>query len=176
MQYLTPDGEFLPLIWKTPYNHDTTAEAQRTATVNNEPTLAQQHSVEETDINTIVRNFTRTGVLPQAALPPSYQDFDEVFDFQTAMNLVTQAKRSFEALDADVRDAFRNNPQLFVAQVDDWLKEEDQAKREQNLEILRAMNLAVPKGPVADRTTLGDVLRAIKEQGTPKEPPAPKHP
>lgn len=174
-------GEILPdppppVLWKTPYNHDVDAEATRTALFCLDVTKTQQHGKEEADINTIVDRFLKTGSLPQVAIPPNYEDFDEVFDFQTAMNAVAAAKASFNAMDATVRDAFRNDPHRFVAQIDAWLNEPDPAERERNLALMRAMNLAVPKGEPADRTTLGDVLAAIKEQGTPKEPPAPKSP
>lgn len=173
---ITEDGERVPFEWKTPYNHDTNLEAMRTAHYSKEPTLTQQHGKEEADINTIVSRFMKTGLMPQIPLPPTYADYDEVFDFQTAMNAVAAGKASFAKLPADVRDVFRNDPQRFVSQVDAWLAETDPKKREANLETMRALNLAVPPGPIADKTTLGDVLAAIKEQGTPKEPPAPKTP
>lgn len=160
-------------FWKTPFNHDTDAEAARTALTCLDPSLAQQNGKDEADINTIVSRFLKTGVLPQVPMPPSYQDFDEVFDFQTALNLINAGKHSFMGMPAEVRDAFNNNPELFVNTVDQWIQETDPKTREKNLEVLRAMNLAVPAGPIADKTTLGDVLKAIKEQGAtaPKPPP-----
>lgn len=157
-------------FFKTPYNHDRDAESSRTATYCQEPTLAQQHSKEEADINTIVRNFGITGHLPQVQLPPTYEEFSEVFDFQSAMNQVLAARQSFDAMPAEVRDAFHNDPARFVGTVDAFLAEPDQAKRAHNMTLLRGMGLAVDSTP-ADRTTLGDVLKAIKEQGTPKAPP-----
>lgn len=174
---LTADGEIInePLAhptWKTPFNHDTEAEAKRTALYCLDPTLAQQHGKEEADINTIVDRFLTTGLVPQIPVPPTYEQFDEVFDFQTAMNLIAAGKASFMAMPAEIRNAFHNSPELFVNTIDDWLSEKDTNQRNKNLEVMRAMNLAVPAGPPADTTTLGEVLAAIKEQGTPKPAPA----
>lgn len=169
--YVNEDGEILPISFKTPFNHNTNQESRRTALYCKDESLAQQHLKEEVDINTIVGRFLKSGTMPQIPLPPSYEDFDEVFDFQTAMNLIAAGKASFGAMDAEVRDAFHNDPARFVRQVDAWLGESDPELREKNLEYMRALNLAVPKGPKADDTTLGDLLRAIKEQGTSQAPP-----
>lgn len=160
-------------FWKTPFNHDTDAEALRVGLVCLDPSLAQQHAKDETDINVIVDRFLKTGTVPQIPVPPTYEEFAEVFDFQTAMNIIAAGKHSFSQLPAEVRDAFRNDPGRFVGQVDAWLAEEDPKKRASNLETMRALNLAVEPGPIADRTTLGDVLKAIKEQGAHQAPPDP---
>lgn len=177
MLRLDPEtGQMVPFEWKTPNNHNVNDEAKRTALYCRDATLTQQNGKEEADINTIVNRFLKTGLVPQVPVPPTYQQFDDVFDFQTAMNVVAAGKASFEKMPADIRDAFHNNPQLFVETIDTWLAEPNSEIREKNLELLRAMNLAVPAGPPADKTTLGDVLKAIKEQGTSKVPPAPANP
>nr|QJB19185.1 MAG: internal scaffolding protein [Microvirus sp.] len=172
--YISVDGERVPIYWKTPYNHDTNAEAKRTELICTDESRAQQHLANEVDINTIVGRFLKTGTMPQIPMPPRYEDWDDAFDFQSSMNLIAAGKASFAALPAEVRDAFHNDPARFINTIDHWSQEPDQAKREKNLETMRALNLAVPPGPKADDTTLGDVLRAIKEQGTPRELPAPK--
>lgn len=173
--YLTDDGERVT-GWKTPFNHNTEHEAHRTALFCKDETKTQQHGKEEADINVIVSRFLKTGVMPQIPLPPQFEDFGEEFNFQDAMNTIAAAKFSFAQLPADQREAFGNDPITFVKTIDSMLMETDDRKRERNLEILRAMNMAVTPGPIADQTTLGDVLAAIKEQGTPKEPPALKTP
>lgn len=173
--YLTNDGEIETVFFKTPYNHDTDAEAKRTGLECLDKSLTQQQFKEECDINTIVKNFKVTGNLPLTNLPPLQDDFDsdEIFDFQSAMNMVIQAKQSFAGMAAEVRDAFNHDPQRYVSQVDAWIKEPDKERREMNLSVMRAMGLAVQPGPKADTTTLGDVLKAIKESGRQGGPPAP---
>lgn len=178
MDYVDHNGEVIsgPYAFKTPFNHNTQAESAKGGQVNREPTKTQQHQAEEADINTIVRRFGVTGQLPQVPLPPSLEEFADIFDMQTALNVMAQAKASFMGLPADVRAAFNNDPAYFVSTVDTMLTDDDLARRDQNLTALRAMGLIVPKGPVADQTTLGDVLKAIKEQapkGVSPAPPAP---
>lgn len=144
---VTPDGEIKDaIIWestsyfKTPFNHDTDAESCRTALTCLDPSKAQQHQAEEADINTIVRRFGVTGTLPQIPMPPTLDEFGEIFDFQSAMNTLTAAKVSFGMLPAEVRATFQNNPHAFVAYV-------DAATEAGDLEQLRKWGLAVPAAP-----------------------------
>jgi len=80
MHYITADGEIteLNLVFKTPYNHDTLAEALRTAQVNDEPSKTQQHFKDEADINEIMRRWLKTGEIKEIPLPPQYGDFTEI--------------------------------------------------------------------------------------------------
>jgi len=104
-------------------------------TENDEPSKAIQSSKDECDINTIVRRFGVTGVLPTVQVPPSYQQFGEVFDFQSAMNLVLEAQQSFAGMNADVRMRFANDPGRFV----------DFCQDPANTEEMRKMGLLVPE-------------------------------
>lgn len=79
-----------------------------------EPSLAKQSFREECDINEIVRRFGVTGELPQGVVAPAYAEYDDVWDFQTAMNAVVHAQESFNAMPAATRDRFQNDPQKFL--------------------------------------------------------------
>ena len=81
--------------------------------------LTHQSFKEECDINTIMRRFAVTGELPDNVRVPQYQEFDGVFDFQTAMNLVRTSQEAFEAMPATVRDRFNNDPARFMDFVND---------------------------------------------------------
>jgi phage internal scaffolding protein len=76
--------------------------------------LTQQQFREESDINTIVDRFMKTGHLPEPASMPQYVDYEGVFDFQSAMNVVRQADENFMRMDAKVRARFHNSPQEFL--------------------------------------------------------------
>jgi len=76
--------------------------------------LTQQQFAEEADINTIVNRFLKTGVLPTPNTFPQYVDFEGIFDYQSAMNLVRAADESFMRMDAKVRQRFNNSPQEFL--------------------------------------------------------------
>lgn len=80
-----------------------------------DPTLAQQHFKEECDINTLVEQFRLTGEMPQLQRLPTYEDYEDVFDFQTAMNTVRMATETFMSLPAQLRARFHNDPQEFLA-------------------------------------------------------------
>lgn len=83
---------------------------------NFEPTRTKQAFKDEADINTLVRKFGVTATSQMRGLRvPSYGDFgSEVFDFQSAMNAVVEAQRTFDALPAQVRKRFGHDPQAFM--------------------------------------------------------------
>jgi len=168
------------ITFKTPHTTDHDEVSKATAYVETGTSKTQQHQKSEADINEIVRRFGVTGRLPAAPLPPSLDEFGEVFDFRTAMDKLNMAKTAFLSLPAEIRNAYNNSPHQYVAHVDSMLNEPDQAQREKNLEVMRAMGMAVTPGPKADKTTLGDLLAALKERtaagGTLQPPATPKEP
>ena len=105
---------------RAPFAYDAD-EASDFSSVEFEPdsSLTHQSFKEECDINTIMRRFAVTGELPDNVRVPQYQEFDGVFDFQTAMNLVRTSQEAFEAMPATVRDRFNNDPARFMDFVND---------------------------------------------------------
>lgn len=152
-----------PVFFKTPFNHDTMAESDRTALTCPEPSKTQQHFVEESDINVIVGRFLKTGELPPVRTPPSYADFTEITDFQSAMDTINQAKESFAALPAEVRSTFQNDPGRFLAYVDHCNDTGD-------LEPLRKMGLGVKTAP-DDRPEGASAVPPTPPAATPQPPP-----
>lgn len=94
------------------YNTDLVSEA--TGLKCEDPTLTQQNTREQTDINFIVQTFARTGVLPQPVTLPTYGDFSGVSDYREALELIQQAEDAFNSLPADARAHFSNNPADFL--------------------------------------------------------------
>lgn len=104
---------------KTPYNFDSDIDSFSSGLdCSDSPSLAQQHFRDECDINIMVERFARTGV-PPAPQVPAAVEFNEVFDFQSAMNVVVEAQRGFSTLPAKVRARFSNSPGEFLAFVQD---------------------------------------------------------
>lgn len=93
-------------------SHD--AVSTSTGLACDDPSLTQQQFKEESDINTIVDRFMKTGYLPDPVSMPQYVDYEGVFDFQSAMNVVRQADENFMRMDAKVRARFHNSPQEFL--------------------------------------------------------------
>ena len=100
----------MSIFLRSPFNYDRDAVSVETGLECQDKTLAQQQFLEDSDINTIVRRFKLTGQLPDNVRAPQYADFEGVFDYQTAMNAIRQAQESFNAMPADVRSRFANEP------------------------------------------------------------------
>ena len=73
----------------------------------------QQHFERETNINSIVNRYQKTGVLPTALIREV--QFGEVGpDLVQSLNKIKEAKEQFMQLPAKIRDQFENNPDHFL--------------------------------------------------------------
>ena len=135
-----------PPFLRSAYNYDTDKASDEAGLQCLDPSLTQQQFKEEADINTIVDRFLRSGVLPNSVNMPQYVDYEGVFDFQSAMNVVRQADENFMRLDAKVRARFNNSPQAFL---------EFFANPDNTEEAIR-LGLAIPKAPAVAEATVGD--------------------
>lgn len=113
---------------RTPYNYDMSAAGDESALHCTDESMAKQSFAEECDINTIVRRFGITGELPTNIRMPTYGDFTGVHDFKTAMDAIATANESFDALPAEVRARFNNDPAAFVDFCSDT-RNRDEAKK-----------------------------------------------
>lgn len=78
--------------------------------------LTKQADLAASDINNILANYQRTGLLPELIkADPQYGDFSDVASFQEAFEIVAHAETQFAALDAHVRQRFDNDPAKFLA-------------------------------------------------------------
>lgn len=102
------------IFLRTPYNYDMNKAGDESGLHCKDDSRTKQSFAEEADINTIVRRFHISGELPTNVRMPTYADFGEVFDFQTAMNAIREAQESFMAMPAHVRARFHNDPAEFV--------------------------------------------------------------
>lgn len=93
-------------------NHD--ARSTETGLACLDPSLTQQQFKDDADINFIVDRFMKTGHLPDPVSMPQYVDYEGIFDFQSAMNVVRAADENFMRMDAKVRSRFNNSPQEFL--------------------------------------------------------------
>jgi len=99
---------------RTPYNYDKDAASNESGLHCEDASLAQQHFKEECDINTILQKFNITGLLPENTLSPRYGDFTGIGDYHTAMNRVIAVQEEFEALPAQIRARFNNDPENLI--------------------------------------------------------------
>lgn len=78
------------------------------------PTPTQQHLKAECDINNILRQYDKTGLITHVNnATAQYGDFTEVNEYQESLNRVIAAQDAFAALPSDVRKRFANDPGEF---------------------------------------------------------------
>lgn len=99
---------------RTKFNYFADKVSLKTGLACVKPSKTQQSFKEDADINTIVRRFGLTGKLPDNVRMPEYADYNDVFDFQTAMNTMMEAEREFMKLPSDIRRRFENDPQQLL--------------------------------------------------------------
>lgn len=120
---------------RSPYNYDVIAVGEVHCVKEWPPSLTQQSQSEEADINTIVRRFGLTGQLPAMDKLPVWDDFSDAPDFQTAQNMLVEARESFMRLPPEIRLRFNNEAARFV----------DFASDPGNIDDMVKMGLAVKK-------------------------------
>lgn len=105
------------------------------------PVLVKQADADRVNINAIVKQFVRTGELPENAREPRYGDFSDGASFFEVMTRVRQAESDFMALPSQVRAACKNDPAEFL----------DAAGDPERMEELRQLGLpdwAEPHTPI----------------------------
>lgn len=83
----------------------------------------------ESRMSTIIAKYRKTGILGDPARRAAvFGDFSSGADFAEAMRKVTQAQQNFEALPADVRAKFENDPEKLYAFITDPVNKEEAVK------------------------------------------------
>ncbi|AXH74644.1 MAG: internal scaffolding protein [Microviridae sp.] len=82
--------------------------------------ITKQSFKAECDINNILRQYTKTGVINHVqSSRPTYQDLPDAIDYQESMNTLLAADAAFAGLPASVRSRFGNDPGEFLAALSD---------------------------------------------------------
>lgn len=105
-----------------------------------------QQYKEEADINTMIRRFGVMGTVERSRGNPVYGDFTIARDFQSSLEAVRAAQRDFDALPAEIRERFANDPGRLLRFV------ENDANREeaQRLGLLRSKPAEEPVSAPAE--------------------------
>lgn len=129
---------------RTPTNYDMDGASFATGWTTDLPSLTQQQFKDECDINTIVKQFGLTGKLPEAGsvYAPTFGDFTEIEDFQSALHALQRASDAFMELPASVRERFNNDPARLVEFCSDA----------RNADEIRALGLSKDAPPVPPKT------------------------
>lgn len=146
--------------WRHQYDELTDeVESEASEIVNNEPPLTQQHFAKDADLNVIVKRFgVHDGAIPPIVMDPTfYGDFTDVPDFRQSIENIRNASERFNALPADLRARFANDP------VELWAFVNDPANEEESIKLgLLSRDPQTPRGdtpagtvPATDTTTSG---------------------
>lgn len=100
---------------------------KRVYTVNDEPSMTDQSFKEQADANSVIKKYAKTGIWPQPR-QGQYQDLSEIPDLLQALQTVTQAQQSFEALPSEIRKRFGNSPTNLVEFLQDSQNDEEAIK------------------------------------------------
>lgn len=130
------------------YNYDADEASIQSGLACRDESLAVQHMRDECDINVMIKRYAKIGMPPPPAVWPTDADFDEIFDFQSAMNVIAQGREAFNRLPSEARERFHNNPAHFLEFIGD------------NNNLAEAENLGlVPRGTYEQR-----ISEKIKQQ------------
>lgn len=141
-------------------------EGKRTRVVTVTGTVgAEQAHKRQCDVNYILRDYAKTGLLKHATKYQGQYDDVTIDSFQDAMFLVTRAQNMFNDLPSEIRKECNNNPAEFLKFVQDPKNKE----RMEELGILKGNDglnsVGAPSGaPVATPQT--------PPQAPPESPPA----
>lgn len=78
------------------------------------PEMTKQSFKDQCDINRIMASYAKTGVIAHMRDPGTYENLPDSMDYHHAMNVVTKSREAFEALPANLRDRFVNEPQQLL--------------------------------------------------------------
>jgi phage internal scaffolding protein len=148
-------NEMKPIKVRQPYSYDTDAASNESGLHCEDATLTQQHFAEETDINYILKQFNITGLLPTNPISPRYGDFSNVHDYHSALNAVMAAEDEFDALPAQIRARFDNEPANLI----DFLSNEQNRDEAEKLGLVNpsfSQEKAESTVTPLDVTVLGD--------------------
>lgn len=103
----------------------------------NSVSLTRQEFADECDVNNLMAQYEKTGILPSAVNNnvPQYLDVTDIPDYRETLDMLNEASAAFMALPAVVRKEFDNDPIQFV----------EFARDPENLPQMRTWGLAPPE-------------------------------
>lgn len=164
-KFTMPDGELIEKDfpqWKTPWNHDTNFESDRTGTFCHDQSLTKQEFKEDADINVILARALKTGEMP-VTLPEHFTDLTERTDYFTMASKVAEANALFYELPAAQRALHQNDPTR-------WADKVVEATIRGDADALEKLGVDLK----TERNTAEKALAASKATPPPGDTPDPK--
>jgi len=115
------------------------------------PSKTQQHMKDQCDINQILKRYEKTGMISHLSKSQGqYGDFSKYSDFQTNLNTVKDALQSFDALPAQFRKRFANNPEKLI----EFISNDSNREEAEKLGLVEKKQAKLPDAPNDDKTTI----------------------
>lgn len=105
-----------------PVNWDGMIKDPKTGKLVKEPSMTKQEFKAECDINNIIKAYQVTGIISHMntkAQEGAFIDLPDPIDFQESLAIVANAQMAFAALPSSIRNQFENDPERFLAYVQD---------------------------------------------------------
>ena len=113
-------------MFKTPY---TNPADRLSLSFEGTPEITQQNFKNETDVNTILRRYDKTGLITHVNnAAAQYGDFTAVNEYKENLNAVIAAQDAFDQLPSDIRKRFGNDPGEFFEFATNPTNQEDLVK------------------------------------------------
>lgn len=155
-------GVHVPFNWRQQYDpFIDEAWGDVTKTINTEPSLTNQHFTADADINNIVFRYgiTDGAPLPEQGIDPTFiADFTEAPDLREVLDRARAANETFQALPANIRTKFKNDP----ARLWDFINDEDNEEACIKMGLLKRLDPPKKEDP--------------KREAPPPNPPATEKP
>lgn len=168
-------GEVLDKVFfKTPYNHDTDQESERTGLLCLDKSLTDQSFKDEVDINTIINRALRTKEMPNQ-VPEHFGDATQIPTLFEMRCKIAENNATFYKLPARIREQHSNDPAQWEVQVLTAVNNKDTAElKKLGLSLDELDNPIPPVSPPVAVT--GGTPAPVPPEGTIAPAIAPKGP
>ena len=106
----------------------------------------KQSFAKEANINNIMAQYVKTGVLPQGQRKPMFGDFSSGEELQSIMDRVVSAELQFSSLPSDLRNRFNNSAVSLL----DYLADPQNEAEAIELGLLPGEDIEPPAEPAAE--------------------------
>lgn len=134
---------------------------ERQKSLNSGELVTKQSEVARTNINSIMAKYQKTGHIPQVTATPMYGDVSQAPAYQAACEIVAKAKQQFDALPAQIRDYFKNDP----ANMLEFVNNPDNKDKMIELGLAKKSDFIVEE-PVVTETVTENATESVAETVT----------
>ena len=141
-------------------------QRRQVQTINKDKTMTKQADFEKANIHCVLKKYQKTGLLPQRTVEPLQGTLPNVESYHDAMNVLTEAQQSFDALPSDLRDKFENNPAKFLEFVTNADNLDEMVELGLAEKVIDVGDINTPSSPAEqEAATAADVEAGTAETG-----------